>query len=203
MRCLPCGSRHLLVEGDSLEETLNCFATLRSGPPVGVVDLVPAARTVLVEYDEARTDFSALSAAIASIDVRPRPDGDAPSMEIAVRYDGADVDFVQGFLGHTHDELVTWHTAQTWTVAFTGFAPGFGYLVGDPANHPVPRLTTPRVHVPPGAVALAGEFTGIYPRSSPGGWRIIGHTDAKLWDLDREPPAMLVPGSRVRFVEEA
>jgi KipI family sensor histidine kinase inhibitor len=200
VRYLPCGSRHLLIESDSLEEVLDCFATLDSSPPAGVLDLVPAARTVLVEYDRELTDFGTLRRAIDGTRMLPRSDRQAPVVDLAVRYDGEDTAFVEDFLGLTHDELVAWHTGQTWTVAFTGFAPGFGYLVGDLHDHPVPRLESPRVAVPPGAVALAGEFTGIYPRSSPGGWRIIGHTDAVLWDLDRDPPARLVPGGVVRFV---
>lgn len=201
MKCLPCGSRHLLLETDSLDEVLNWLATLESTPPEGVLDLVPAARTVLVEYDRELTDFATLSRELHSVDVVPRSDRDGPTVEISVRYDGEDTPFVQDHLGYSHDELVAWHTGQEWTIAFTGFAPGFGYLVGDLDDRPVPRLETPRVNVPAGAVALAGEFTGIYPRSSPGGWRIIGHTDAQLWDLDREPPAQLVPGGVVRFVE--
>jgi KipI family sensor histidine kinase inhibitor len=201
VRYLPCGTHHLLIESDSLDEILDCFATLDSNPPTGVLDLVPAARTVLVEFDRQRTNFATLSAAIAKTDVRARGDSDTSRVEIAVRYDGEDADFVQEFLGYTRDELVQWHTGQTWTVAFTGFAPGFGYMVGDLHDRPIPRLPRPRVSVPPGAVALAGEFTGIYPRNSPGGWRIIGHTDTPLWDLRREPPAQLVPSGRVQFVE--
>ncbi|HET9420751.1 MAG TPA: carboxyltransferase domain-containing protein, partial [Nocardioides sp.] len=91
------------------------------------------------------------------------------------------------------------HTGQTWTVAFAGFAPGFGYLAGADARLTVPRLQVPRTSVPAGAVALAGEFGGVYPRASPGGWRLIGRTDAPLWDAGREQPALLPPGTRVRF----
>ncbi|KQX74199.1 allophanate hydrolase subunit 1 [Aeromicrobium sp. Root472D3] len=201
MKFSPCGTHHLLVESDSLDEVLNCFATLESDPPEGVLDLLPAARTVLVEYDRDRTTYDALSSAIAGTQIRRRTDRGAPATEIPVRYDGEDVAFVQDFLGFTRDQLVEWHTGQTWRVAFTGFAPGFGYMVGDLEDRPVPRLEEPRVDVPAGAVALAGEFTGIYPRSSPGGWRIVGHTDAVLWDLRTEPPALLVPGGLVQFVE--
>lgn len=85
-------------------------------------------------------------------------------------------------------------------MAFCGFAPGFGYLTGLPADRAVPRRATPRAAVPPGAVAVAGEYTGVYPRSSPGGWQLLGHTDLVLWDADREPPALLRPGARVWFV---
>jgi KipI family sensor histidine kinase inhibitor len=200
VRFSPCGAHHLLVEGDSLDEVLDCFAALDADPPTGVLDLVPAARTLLVEFDRDLTTVDALRAAIDGLAVVGRDERDAPVVEIEVRYDGDDVDFVQDHLGCTHAELVAWHTGQPWTVAFTGFAPGFGYLVGDLHDRPVPRLDRPRTDVPPGAVAVAGEFTGIYPRSSPGGWRIIGHTAATLWDLRRDPPAVLVPGGTVQFV---
>src|SRR5699024_6141372 len=98
-------------------------------------------------------------------------------------------------------EVIARHQAATWQVAFAGFAPGFGYLAGDDELFDVPRRSSPRTRVPVGAVALAGEFTGVYPRSSPGGWQLIGRTEARLWDLDRQPPALFVPGTIVRFVE--
>jgi KipI family sensor histidine kinase inhibitor len=201
VRFAPCGTHHLLVESDSLEEVLNCFSTLESNPPTGVLDLVPAARTLLIEYDRQKTNFATLRAAIASTEITTRVQWDAPAVEIPVRYDGDDTAFVQDFLGYTRDEFIEWHTGQTWLVAFTGFAPGFGYMIGDLDDRPIPRLDKPRVDVPAGAVAVAGEFTGIYPRNSPGGWRIIGHTDVALWDLQREPPAILIPGGTVKFIE--
>ena len=86
-------------------------------------------------------------------------------------------------------------------VAFCGFAPGFGYLVGADDRLDVPRRSNPRTRVPAGAVALAGKFSGVYPRESPGGWQLLGHTSVRTWDVRREPPALLVPGVRVRFVE--
>ena len=90
--------------------------------------------------------------------------------------------------------------ARWWTlVAFGGFAPGFAYLAGGDPRLDVERRAEPRTSVPPGSVGLAGEFSGIYPRASPGGWQLIGHTDAVLWDLERG--ALLEPGGTVRFVE--
>lgn len=122
-------------------------------------------------------------------------------VEIGVRYDGADLDEVAGLTGLTPAEVVLAHTGTPWRVAFGGFVPGFGYLVGgDPRLH-VPRRGSPRPCVPAGSVALAGEFTGVYPRASPGGWQLIGTTDAVLWDPDRVRPALLTPGSVVRFVD--
>ena len=96
-------------------------------------------------------------------------------------------------------QVIAAHSSAQWTVAFCGFAPGFAYLTGGPPELQVPRRATPRKQVPAGAVGLAGEFTGIYPRPSPGGWQLIGRTDARLWDLQRETPALLQPGQAVRF----
>ena len=111
-----------------------------------------------------------------------------------VRYDGPDLDEVARLTGLTHAEVVAAHTGTPWRVAFGGFAPGFAYLVGgDPRLH-VPRRDRPRPSVPAGSVGLAGEFSGVYPRSSPGGWQLLGTTDAVLWDADRDPPALLAPG---------
>ena len=118
-----------------------------------------------------------------------------------MRYDGADLAEVAAMTGLDPAEVVRAHTSTLWRVAFGGFVPGFGYLVGgDPRLH-VPRRESPRTRVPAGSVALAGEFTGVYPRASPGGWQLIGTTDAVLWDPDRSPPAVLTPGTRVRFVD--
>ena len=118
-------------------------------------------------------------------------------------YDGEDLGDVARLTGLTTREVVGAHTGQTWTVAFAGFAPGFGYLAGADARLTVPRLSVPRTSVPAGAVALAGEFGGVYPRASPGGWQLIGRTDHEMWCPDRDPPAVLTPGVRVRFVERA
>ncbi|HQV56398.1 MAG TPA: carboxyltransferase domain-containing protein, partial [Ilumatobacteraceae bacterium] len=121
---------------------------------------------------------------------------------IEVTYDGQDLDWVSAYLGRTPAEVVEMHTAQIWTVAFCGFAPGFGYLVGDPSmSIDVPRLDRPRRSVPAGSVALAGPWSAIYPRASPGGWRLIGHTTAVLWSASAERPALLAPGDVVQFRE--
>ncbi len=119
-----------------------------------------------------------------------------------MRYDGDDVDEVAALLGITRGELVALHTASDWRVAFCGFAPGFAYLATDHDRLRVPRRASPRPSVPAGAVGLAGEFSGVYPRSSPGGWQLIGSTDAVLWDASASRPSLLAPGMRVRFVEQ-
>jgi KipI family sensor histidine kinase inhibitor len=118
---------------------------------------------------------------------------------IDVVYDGADLDEVARLTGLSPDEVVAAHTAAPMRVGFGGFAPGFGYLVGGDERLHVPRRAEPRTRVPVGSVGLAGEFSGVYPRESPGGWQLIGHTDAVLWDVERDPPALLTPGLWVQF----
>src|SRR5262249_3430279 len=128
------------------------------------------------------------------------PEG--PVVELSVRYDGPDLRDTAELLGMSTEELIRRHAAAEYRVAFSGFAPGFGYLTGLPPALHVPRLPRPRTRVPAGAIGLAGEFCGVSPRGSPGGWRLLGRTDAVLWDADRDPAALLVPGTRVRFRPE-
>lgn len=198
----PCGDTGLLVELDTLSEVLGLHAALAADPPEGVVDLVPAARTVLLRVRSA-ADLPGVAR-----DVRDRGamssgtrEAGGEVTEIAVTYDGEDLDDVAAHTGLGHDEIVEAHTGRVWTVAFAGFTPGFGYLApedGDARLH-VPRRASSRTRVPAGAVGLAGEFSGVYPRESPGGWQLIGRTDHVLWDLERDPPAVLVPRARIRF----
>lgn len=200
-RILPLGQRALLAEVPDLADVLALHARLEASRPAGVIDLVPAARTVMVRVDPRVLLLSAARAWIeaASTDAAPLLAADTREVEIGVRYGGADLAETALLLGVSADELVARHTAARWTVAFTGFAPGFGYLVSPDWPFDVPRLAAPRTRVPAGAVGLAGEFTGAYPRATPGGWRLIGTTDAALFDPDAASPAVLAPGTRVRF----
>ncbi|WP_433799146.1 5-oxoprolinase subunit B family protein [Actinomycetospora sp. CA-084318] len=199
MRTRPCGDTGLLVELDSLDEVLALHADLAADPPSGTVDLVPAARTVLVRV-AAAADLPGVDADVLARTPAPASGRDGDTVELAVTYDGEDLDAVAEHTGLDPEGVVTAHTGQTWTVAFAGFTPGFGYLVGADERLHVPRRESSRTRVPAGAVGLAGEFSGVYPRESPGGWQLIGRTDHVLWDLDRDPPAVLRPGTRVRFV---
>jgi len=201
MRVLPSGSTALLVELDDLDAVLALYAALTDRPPPGVVDVVPAARTVLLVTDPARTTLAAVAEAVRATTPRPGARATGDAVELPVHYDGDDLGELAGSLGMAPAELVARHTGAEWTVAFCGFAPGFGYLTQDGGGWDVPRRSTPRTRVPPGSVALAGEFSGVYPRESPGGWQLIGRTDVAVFDLDREPAALLRPGVRVRFVE--
>jgi KipI family sensor histidine kinase inhibitor len=199
----PCGDAALLVETDDLRSALDLHRALRAAPPAGVIDLVPAARTVLVRV-HAGTDLRALELGIRTVLERQAraATGGAPGdqVEIPVVYDGEDLADVAGHARCSVDDVVAAHTGQTWTVAFSGFAPGFGYLVGEDERLTVPRRTVPRTAVPAGAVGLAGQFSGVYPRSSPGGWQLIGRTATRIWDVDRPVPALFTPGTTVRFV---
>jgi KipI family sensor histidine kinase inhibitor len=201
MRVLPSGSTALLVEVDGLDEVLGLYAALVAEPVEGVVDVVPAARTVLLVTDPAVTTLAAVEQAVRRTTPRPgRRDG-GELVELPVVYDGADLADVAALLGVEPGEVVRRHTGTEWTVAFCGFAPGFGYLTPDGEPWDVPRRDSPRTKVPPGSVALAGGFSGVYPRESPGGWQLVGRTDVAVFDVTREPAALLRPGVRVRFTE--
>jgi KipI family sensor histidine kinase inhibitor len=195
------GDRALLVELGDAGRVVAWVDALRESAPPGVAEVVPAAETVLVVAEE-RADLRRLRAALRQVVPGPmrQESGTGDALEIPVRYDGPDLPDVARLTGLTEAEVVRAHTGATWRVAFGGFAPGFGYLVGDDDRLHVPRRETSRTRVPAGAVALAGAYTGVYPRESPGGWQLIGTTDAPMWDLDRDPPALLTPGAIVRFV---
>jgi 5-oxoprolinase (ATP-hydrolysing) subunit B len=191
------GDQAVLLEPDDPAQLAGLQATLHTVP--GVLEVVPAARTVLASFDPARTSGSAIADAVRRAEHAPPELPDAALVELPVRYDGADLKDVADEVGCSLPALVARHAAAEYVVAFCGFAPGFAYLTGlEPALHR-PRLVTPRTSVPAGSVGIAAEYTGVYPRSSPGGWRLLGRTDAVLWDLDRTPPALLTPGTRVRF----
>jgi KipI family sensor histidine kinase inhibitor len=201
VRVRPVGERAFLLETATLDDVLALHAGLEASRPDGVIDLVPAARTVLVRVDPRAIPLSAARAWAerTAAAAEHRTAGDGPTVEIDVAYDGDDLTGTAALLGLTADELVRRHTDAAWTVAFTGFAPGFGYLVSDDWPYDVPRLDTPRTRVPAGAVGLAAGFAGAYPRETPGGWRLIGRTAAPLFDPDAASPALLTPGMRVRF----
>jgi KipI family sensor histidine kinase inhibitor len=212
-RLLPCGWHAVLVEFDGLEQVLALAEAVRAAVATGepgfaeVIDVVPAAATVLVivrdggDIASLRPALARLAATASAATGRRSGDGDAEAVEIGVHYDGPDLDDVAEMTGLARHEVIEAHTASSWRVAFGGFAPGFAYLTGGDSRLQVPRRREPRTTVPAGSVALAGEFSAVYPRSSPGGWQLLGHTDTVIWDLDRDPPALLRPGVTVRFVE--
>ncbi|MGJ7439546.1 5-oxoprolinase subunit B family protein [Aquipuribacter sp. MA13-6] len=210
MRLLPSGSRGVLVELDDLPQVMDLHARLRHAALPGVVDLVPAARTVLLVLDPRTTTAAAVADGVRAVAGRgtveavvpaPEPSEVPELVEVPVVYDGQDLAEVGRLTGWGADGVVARHTGTTWTVAFGGFAPGFGYAVADSGpTWQVPRRHEPRPRVPTGSVAVADGWTGVYPTASPGGWQLLGRTTATVWDLDRDPPALLRPGVRVRFV---
>lgn len=198
----PFGDSALLVEVADLTQVLALDRALRVERPDWVADVIPAARTVLVRFDAGRARMAQVSSWVEAAGYTAAPAAAAPpTVQIPVRYDGEDLAHVAELTGLTVEEVITRHTGADFTVAFCGFAPGFAYLTGLPAALQVPRRSSPRTTVPAGAVALAGEFSAVYPRASPGGWQLIGSTDLTMFDVDRNPPALLSPGDRVRFVQ--
>ncbi|MBD0837735.1 5-oxoprolinase subunit B family protein [Streptomyces sp. TRM68416] len=202
MRALPVGDGALLVEVASGEQAQALHAELlrrRAEGSLSVREIVPAARTVLLD---GVADPARLASELTASEVPPAPPRAREIVDLPVRYDGPDLADVARHWGVDEAEVARIHAGTEFTVAFCGFAPGFGYLTGLPARYAVPRRATPRTAVPAGSVALAGPYTGVYPRSSPGGWQLIGTTDTVLWDHARVPAALLAPGTRVRFVPQ-
>lgn len=197
MKVLPYGNAALLVEPDDPAAVLAFAAAARADPDV--LETVPAARTFLVRCEPPNVAGlrARLGALGPTVTAAPPPVGELVVLD--VRYDGADLADTAVELGLTSDELVRLHSAPEYVVAFCGFAPGFAYLNGLDSRLHVARRPEPRTRVPAGSVAIAAEFAGVYPRASPGGWRLLGRTDTDLWDLARTPPVLLVPGTRVRF----
>jgi KipI family sensor histidine kinase inhibitor len=192
----------VLAELDSQERVYGLVAALRREELEGVTELIPAARTVLVQFDPEVISGQALATWLRRRRPRPVAWSSDRTVELSVRYDGPDLPEITALTGLEPAEVVERHLKGRYVVAFCGFAPGFGYLVGgDPALR-VPRRDTPRSRVPAGSVALAGEYTGVYPRAMPGGWQLIGRCEATLWDDQRDPPALLSPGTQVVFVPE-
>jgi len=187
---LPVGRDAVLVEVASPQEAVS-LATWARGRALAA-DVVPGAESVLLD---GVTDRDRLASVLDSW--RPTTDQPGPRVELAVTYDGPDLEDVAEYWGCAVEQVAARHQAVELVSAFCGFAPGFAYLSG--LEGEVPRLATPRARVPAGSVALAGPWCGVYPTASPGGWRIIGRTDAVLWDQARPRPALLAPGTRVRF----
>lgn len=198
----PYGERGLLVQVPAEDDVPGWAMALRAARIPGVLDVVPAARSVLLHLDGSLTPERARTLVAGLEPRRVEPPSEADVVEVRVTYDGADLADVAQETGLTPGEVVRAHVGSPWRVAFAGFAPGFAYLVGGDPRLRVARRPSPRSRVPMGSVALAAGYSAVYPRASPGGWRLIGRTDLVLWDVEREPPAVLLPGRWVRFVED-
>lgn len=195
------GQRGLLIEvadGDPAG-TASAIRLVAADQGIRVVDVVPGACTVLVTL-HAASDVFRLEGALGDVSQVPAAvPTESSTVNLDVRYDGADLVAVAELTGLSVDEVISLHSSTTYHASFSGFAPGFVYLTGVPTALRVPRRAAPRQSVPSGAVAIADAFTAVYPRSSPGGWQLLGSTDATLWDSGRQPAALITPGATVRF----
>jgi len=195
VQLLPAGPRAVLVEVGSATDAVDLATWARARRLAR--DVVPGAETVLLDgLPDDLAPGERLAEVLAGWE--PSPSSLGEEVELRLRYDGPDLAAVAEHWGCDTDEVVRRHQATTFVSAFCGFAPGFAYLSG--LAQEVPRLRTPRTRVPAGSVALAGRWCGVYPGESPGGWQLLGTTEAVLWDPHREHPALLAPGTRVRFV---
>jgi KipI family sensor histidine kinase inhibitor len=202
VRLLPVGRSALLVEvADASQASALALWARERG--VAADEIVPAARTVLFDGVEQSTVAAAITEWAPDPSGLAGADADRRVVEVPVVYDGEDLAEVARLWDCSAAEVVTRHTAIEFRSLFCGFAPGFAYLSGLPAELAVPRRADPRPSVPAGSVALAGEWCGVYPTSSPGGWLLLGRTDLRLWDPDSSVPATLAPGTLVRFVAVA
>lgn len=194
----PVGTRAVLAELDGLQDVLALQDMLYKSPLPGQVDVLAAAETVMV-VGESAAATRAISARLMELELTAPEVADSGLVVIDTVYDGDDLADVAELTGLSVDGVIAAHTGQVWTVAFAGFAPGFGYMVGENEALTVPRRSSPRTAVPAGSVALGGRYSAVYPRRSPGGWQLIGRTGARMWDLDRAQPALVRPGDRVQY----
>ena len=223
-RVLPMGEDAILLDLDDLAAVVTLASAIQDRVEAGdspwgqVSDVVPAARTILLRADAQDTqegelreaaDLRALGEAAVALAAGTEPPGSAAEaarsqdedvITIEVSYDGEDLDDIAEATGLSASEVIAAHTEAEWSVAFFGFAPGFAYLVSSEERLNVPRRSEPRTSVPSGSVGLAGEFSAVYPRESPGGWQLLGRTEEVMWDATAESPSRLRPGTRVRFV---
>ncbi|PKV78676.1 5-oxoprolinase subunit B family protein [Nocardia fluminea] len=214
-RIRPAGDRAVLITLDDPRPVQRLASALRVHAIAGVEDVLPAAETVLVTMHSVSYGVQVrreLVALLDRLDHEP-PQADSPDVsrgtvedpepvvEIPVRYDGADLPEVARLLELSIPEVIAAHTGTVWRCAFVGFAPGFGYLTSPDGRLTVPRRTHARTAIPAGAVALAGGYSAVYPRGTPGGWQLIGSTDLRMWAVDRDPPALVRAGSAIRFVD--
>jgi KipI family sensor histidine kinase inhibitor len=192
------GTTAVLAELSGLPAVLALQASLLKQPLPGQMDVLAAAETLLVMADSPRS-ARAMPGLLLAMDLTVQARAEGRLVTIDAVYDGEDLAEVGRLTGLSPNGVVAAHAGQVWTVAFGGFAPGFGYMVGENQVLDVPRRSSPRTVVPAGSVALAGIFSAVYPRQSPGGWQLIGRTSAHMWDLGREQPALVAPGDRVQF----
>ncbi|GAB7047668.1 5-oxoprolinase subunit B family protein [Catenuloplanes indicus] len=203
MHARRAGPSAILIElpGDeAVSAAYELLTGLRERGELTAAEIVPAARTVLLDgVPDPDRVFRLLPEDLSTGTGTPAK---PHRITIPTRYDGEDLDDVARLWGTDRAGVIAIHTGTEFRVAFCGFAPGFAYLTGLGPRHHVPRRASPRTRVPAGTVALAGPYSGVYPTASPGGWQLIGRTRETLFDLANDPPALLAPGTIVRFAEE-
>lgn len=199
MNIHPMGDGALLLETRDSAEAQRLRLTLAAESIPGLRQLVPGSASLLIAADPLRTDLDALARRLPELARTPQAVSAPRSHEISARYGGEGLAATAAALSMSAEEVVRRHSGADYTVAFLGFAPGFAYLTGLDPRLQLPRLATPRARTPAGAVAVAGEFTGIYPQATPGGWHVLGLAAAMLFDPTRASPALLSPGDQVRF----
>jgi KipI family sensor histidine kinase inhibitor len=200
----------MLVDLASAAEVIDLHDSLLAQGNRALTAVVPAARTVLIGFDPALIEPAAVTELVGRC-TRPNSATELSKAKrkattgpvlVPVHYDGADLAAVAEQSGLSVEAVISHHLDAEYTVQFCGFSPGFGYLSGLDQRLQLPRLASPRPVAPAGSVAIADEYTGIYPRASPGGWRLIGRSELALFDIHRDPPAVLSPGTTVRFVRQ-
>lgn len=198
-RVAAAGPLAVIVDVESSGHARALSAHLAENPVIGQIDFVAGERSVLVLLERRGLIEPAVDRIAAITDLTPRDD-EGRLLDIPTTYGSEDLVQLAEALAMSPEAIVSWHSEQSWIAAFSGFTPGFAYLEAGAHALPIPRRSVPRTIVPPGSVAVADRFSGVYPRASPGGWQLIGRTDAVMWDSARNPPALIAPGDRVRFV---
>ncbi len=194
------GDRSVLIELDGNEAVQRLAAGLEASRSEGLEEIVPGHETLLLVWSEAAPAVAEVEQLISGAERSAKAIAEPDRIALTVRYDGPDLEPIAAFCGLSTEQLVARHLACDYRVGFIGFSPGFAYLLGgDPALQP-PRLAEPRTNVPAGALAIAGPYTAIYPRSSPGGWNLIGSCDEPIFSAEKNPPALLTAGTIVRLV---
>ncbi|ANE03622.1 5-oxoprolinase subunit PxpB [Corynebacterium crudilactis] len=209
----PCGDQAVIIDfltedatavrGSVLDAVLALNRSLVGMQVPGIIDTVPAAQTLLVTFDTTQITPSRFAEIVDSIRLTPSGAAEKASetVEIPVVYDGPDLEAVAKHTGLSVEQVIEQHSNTLWTAAFGGFAPGFYYLIPQSPLWDIPRLESPRTKIPAGSVAVAGEFSAVYPQQSPGGWQLLGTTKIPMWDVDRWQPSLLKPGDSVKFVQ--
>lgn len=207
---LPAGDQVLVVQfGDEISPEINrkvhnMVLAIEAHDIPGVLDLVPTYRSLMVQYDPTQTSLEDLQTVLTALEEKLDEAAldNSQVVHIPVLYGGEhgpDLGDVANNAGLSADEVVAVHSRTDYLIYMMGFTPGFPYLGGLDDRIATPRLATPRAEIAAGSVGIAENQTGVYPISSPGGWRIVGRTPLKLFDPQRDPPSLLKAGDYIRF----